>query len=96
MFRSFVIAALVAAPFVAVSSGAAAQAVVSQADAVKVGRVLKDSAGKSVGKIDRVNPDGSVRLIMGDKFVTVPADKMTVTGDSPSTLLSKRELAGLN
>lgn len=78
----------------------AAQAVestpaVANADVVKAGRTLRDSANARLGKIDQVNADGSVRIIFDTRFVTIPADTISVAGNEPVTSLSKREVSKL-
>jgi hypothetical protein len=54
-------AIIFAAPAFAQSADAAPA--VSTAEYVKEGRTVRDANNARLGKIDRVNPDGSVRII---------------------------------
>lgn len=63
---------------------------------LKQGVMLRDANKARLGKIDRVNPDGSVQLIYRSKFVTIPAEKIVVSEDGVTTSLSRQEVAGLN
>ncbi len=65
------------------------------ATAPKAGSVLLDGAGKRLGRIDRVMADGSLRLIVGEKFVTIPASTVSVKDGVATTTLSKREASRL-
>ena len=85
---------------VSLAAPAATQAVepapaVANADVVKPGRTLRDSANTRLGKIDQVNADGSVRIIFDARFVTIPADTISVSGSEPVTSLTKREVSKL-
>jgi len=66
---------------------------VSTTEEVKVGRTLRDANNARLGRIDRVNADGSVRIIFDTRFVTIPADTISVSGDTPTTSLSRRDVA---
>jgi hypothetical protein len=68
----------------------------AQGDGLKTGLTIRDSAGKRLGTIDRVLPDGSVRLILGGRFVRIPADKVSVAEGKVTTSLTKREASRLN
>lgn len=74
----------------------AATAAYADAPAVKAGKTLRDASNIRLGRIDKVNEDGSVRIIYDSRFVTVPADKVVVAenGDA-STTLTKREVSKL-
>lgn len=52
--------------------------------------------GKSVGRVDRVLGTGAeisgVRLIVGNRMVTLPADSFIVEGGSIKSKLTKREI----
>ena len=76
----------------------AATPVLAQAvsDAPKAGQVLFAANNARVGVIDRVLPDGSVRIIVGDKIVTVPGTTISVSSGKPMTSLSKTEVRKLN
>ena len=63
--------------------------------APQVGRSLHDANGLLLGQIDRVLTDGSVRVIVGDKLVTIPAATLKTTDGKTSTSLTKKEAAKL-
>ena len=46
------------------------------AEGYQNGQIVRTSTGAKVGMIDRVNADGSVRIIYGERFVTLPADSL--------------------
>ena len=85
---------------VSLAAPAAAQTVestsaVATADVVKPGRTLRDASNARLGKIDQINADGSVRIIFDARFVTIPADTISVAGGEPVTSLTKREVSKL-
>ena len=59
------------------------------------GQTVRDGNAARVGVVDRVLPDGSLRLIVGSRFVTVPADKVNVADGTVTTSLTKKEVAKL-
>jgi hypothetical protein len=63
--------------------------------APKRGATLRDVNATRLGTIDRINSDGSVQIIFNSKFVTIPANKLTVAQDSVSTSLTKSEVSKL-
>ena len=73
----------------------AAPALAQTVEAPKAGATLIDSTGKKIGRIDRVLPDGSLRLIANDRFVTVPAATVSMKDGVATTSLSKREVGRL-
>ncbi|MCS6987308.1 MAG: hypothetical protein NZM40_07765 [Sphingomonadaceae bacterium] len=87
MFRAFAFAAALVVAVPAVAQEAV--------DSVRPGRVLRDTNGQRLGKVDRVNPDGSVRIIFEERFVTIPADKLAVADGQARTTLTRREVARL-
>ena len=80
----------VAAAFAAPASAQSASALVA-----KPGQTLRDVKATRLGVIDRVNADGSLRLIVGSRIVTVPAETVAVTDAGVTTSLSKRDVAKL-
>lgn len=82
----FAASLLVAAPVIAQTA---------EATGPRAGSVLLDGSGKRLGRIDRVMADGSLRLIVGEKFVTIPAGTVSVKDGVASTSLSKREASRL-
>ena len=66
--------------------------VAQDAQPIRAGKTLVDAEGKRVGKIERVMPDGSLRLIVGGKFVVVPAATISTKDGTTATSLSKREI----
>lgn len=71
---------------------AAAPAAVAQ---IRAGKVLRDVNAVRLGSIDRVNADGSVKIIFESRFVTVPADTLTVVDGGAVTSLSKKDVRKL-
>lgn len=89
-------AAILAAPLAAQdATPAMAPAVATDPAVVKPGRTLRDASNVRLGKIDRVNADGSVKIIFDSRFVTVPAESIRVTDGEPSTTLTKRDVSRL-
>lgn len=62
---------------------------------IRTGRTLRDPANVRVGKIDRVNADGSVRVIFEERFITIPADTLSVKDGEVTTSLTRREVSRL-
>jgi hypothetical protein len=85
--RSSLILALV----LPLAGGALAQKV----DAPRSGQTVRDSNKARVGTIDRINRDGSIQILVGSSFVTLPADKLSVTDGGVTVALTKREVAKL-
>lgn len=65
------------------------------AEMAKAGKILRDSAGATVGRIDRVEADGTVKVIFDSRVVAVPADSIKVVDGQASTTLTKREVGRL-
>jgi len=63
--------------------------------AARAGQILRDVNKIRIGVIDRVNPDGSIQVIAGSRFVTIPATQVLVAQDGITTPLTKREVAKL-
>jgi ribosomal protein L13 len=93
MTRLFALAAVLLLSTPAGAADTATTTASPASDAVKVGKTLRDAGNVRLGKIDRVYDDGSVRIIFGDRFVVIPADKLTVSGDEVTTSLTKREVS---
>ncbi len=90
MRSAFIALALLAStPVFAADTAPAAQA------EVKTGAMLRDSNNYRLGAISRVNADGSVGLIIDSRFVTIPADTLSVVDGKVVTRLTKREVIGL-
>jgi hypothetical protein len=70
-------------------------AMAADAAPARAGQMLRDSRSARVGLVDRVNPDGSVRIILDSRFVTIPASTLTSTDGKLATSLSKSEIAKL-
>ncbi|WP_448578656.1 hypothetical protein [Thermaurantiacus sp.] len=62
---------------------------------LRPGQTVRDPANARLGKIDRVNADGSVRIIFEERFVIIPADKLVVHNGNVTTSLTRREVARL-
>lgn len=68
----------------------------AEAPAAKIGSTMRDAGDLRLGRVDRVFEDGSVRIIFDGRFVTVPADKISVAENGDvTTSLTKREVAKL-
>jgi hypothetical protein len=63
------------------------------APVAKVGHMLKDATGGRVGKIDKVLPDGSLRVIYNEQFVVVPAATVSFVDGEAVTSMPKRDIA---
>ncbi len=61
-----------------------------------IGQTVRDNNNMRVGTIDRVNGDGSLQLLVGMGFVTVPADKATVADGVVKLAMSKHEVERLH
>lgn len=74
---------------------AAAPALAADGPVATRGAMLRDANDVRVGQVDRVAADGSVGLIIGSKYVTVPADKLALVEGKLTTSLTKKEIARL-
>ncbi|MFQ3665375.1 MAG: hypothetical protein SNJ79_04965 [Sphingomonadaceae bacterium] len=63
--------------------------------AVSAGQVLRGADNVRLGRIDRVFPDGSVRVIAGERFAVIPASEIQVVDGKPVTRLSRRDIERL-
>jgi hypothetical protein len=63
------------------------------AEAPKPGKYLTQSDGRQIARIQRVLADGSVVVIVGEKYVTVPAATVSVKDGKASTTMTQREIA---
>lgn len=63
--------------------------------AVRTGLLLLDANNARLGQIDRVYPDGSVRIIYGTRFVTIPAATIGAANGKIVTTLKRREVERL-
>ncbi|MFZ4688016.1 MAG: hypothetical protein ACOYLS_02140 [Polymorphobacter sp.] len=66
------------------------------AEAPKSGQVLFAANNARVGVIDRVLADGSVRVIIGEKLVTIPGATISFVQGKPTTSLTKTEVRKLD
>ena len=82
--------ALSAAMFVA--GAAVAQ---TAAPVAKRGDVVFDVDQRRLGTISRLGKDGSLQLIVGERIVVIPVDKVVVADKSVSTTLTKAEVERL-
>jgi hypothetical protein len=80
---------------------AAAVALVSvpafaQSDAApRAGQTIRDAKSARLGTIQRVNPNGSVKIIYRSRFANIPADTITVENGVVKTSLTKKEVGKL-
>lgn len=68
-------------------------AVPQTAEAPKPGKYLTQADGRQIARIQRVLADGSVVVIVGEKYVTVPAATVSVKDGKASTTMTQREIA---
>ncbi|MBB3860924.1 hypothetical protein GGQ88_002193 [Novosphingobium hassiacum] len=80
---------LIAAAFLCAAAPALADA-----PSVRQGQVIRDANKALLGTVDRVTTEG-VRIILGSRFVTIPADTITVVDGKPVTSLTRTEVAKL-
>lgn len=64
-------------------------------NALRSGAGLRDSNGTLLGVIDRVRPDGSVRLVFKDRIVTIPAASISIADGRAVTKLTRAEVTRL-
>lgn len=83
---------LLAAAMLAIAAPAFAD---DAATSLKAGQILRDANNLRLGQIDRVGPDGSVQIIFGSRFTTIPANTITVVEGKPVTSLTKKEVAAI-
>ncbi|MFC3172682.1 hypothetical protein ACFOD9_00305 [Novosphingobium bradum] len=79
----------------ALVAGTPALADAPAATQVKAGAMLRDATGARITAISRVNTDGSIGVIVESKFITIPADKVSVVDGKVVTKLTKREIISL-
>ena len=89
--RSTILTALL----VLVAAPAAAQDAAPAPLMPKRGELVRDANATRIAAIERVNPDGSVKIIFGSRFVTIPANKLQVAADGVTTTLTRREVSRL-
>ncbi len=77
-------------------SAAPLAAAESAAPQPKVGQTLRGASNTRLGVIDKVLADGSVRVIVDERFVVIPAGTLTVADGKVVTSLSKAEVSKLN
>ncbi len=95
MIKPLFLAAAITLAAPASAQSADATPAASTAADVQAGRILRDASNARLGKIDRVNSDGSVRIIFNARFVTLPADTISVVNGEPTTSMTKRDISKL-
>ncbi|MCF8709417.1 PRC-barrel domain-containing protein [Rhizorhapis sp. SPR117] len=85
---------LICAALFGVSVPVLAQPAASE-NAAQRGMTVRDSSGVRLGNVTRVMPDGSVQVILNQRFVVIPANTLTVDDRQVTTSLSKREISKL-
>ena len=60
---------------------------------VHSGNYIFDTNHVRIGTIDRVLKDGSVRVIVGTRFVTIPGATITVADNDVKTSLTRKEVS---
>ena len=74
--------------------GPVAHAEISAND-MRSGQIVRTQGGVKVGQVDRVNGDGSVRIIYGERFVTLPAESVKSEGGIVTTSLGRKDIGKL-
>ncbi len=74
----------------------AAPALAQTAPAIHNGDAVKDANAVRLGYVDHVNKDGSVTLIVGSDFKTLPANTVSVADGVVKTTLTRKEANKLN
>ena len=91
---------IVAVACVLASAAAAAQDMSSQdsgsSPLASTGKVLMSSTGGRLGSVYRVNSDGSAKMIIDGKMVTVPVSTLSNVDGRLTTSLSKSEVIALH
>lgn len=89
MRTSILIAGLLAlAPVAAIAQDAATAEV-----EIRQGQTLRDANMARLGPVNRVLADGSVQIIHNSRFVTIPADSLSVEDGKAKTSLTRKEVS---
>jgi len=59
--------------------------------APRVGEVVRDSKARVLGRVHKVQPDGTTLVIVGGRVVPLPASTLSFNGDKLTTTLTKGE-----
>jgi hypothetical protein len=93
--KSLFVACALACSMVAVAAQEAAAAQTEAAAAVAVkGKMLVAANGARLGFVDRVNADGSAKIIIEGRVVTIPAATLSNVDGKLTTSLTKNEVIG--
>lgn len=57
----------------------------------RVGEVVRDSKARVLGRVHKVQPDGTTLVIVGGRVVPLPASTLSFNGDKLVTTLTKGE-----
>lgn len=63
--------------------------------APRAGQTIRDAKSVRLGTIQRVNPNGSVKIIYRSRFATIPANTISVENGVVKTSLTKKEVGKL-
>ncbi|AHE51897.1 hypothetical protein [Sphingomonas sanxanigenens] len=80
---------------VALALALSAAPALAEPPAATTGAMLRDANHVRLGRVDQVRPDGSVSLIVGSKFVVVPASTLSVVDGKLTTSLTKKEIGDI-
>lgn len=70
----------------------AVPAIAGEAGSVRAGAFVFDANNVRVGTVDRVLGDGSLRVIFGKRFVTLPAATVSMADKGAKTSLTRKEV----
>jgi hypothetical protein len=65
------------------------------AAAAKVGEMLIDANGGRLGRVDRVNDDGSAEILIDDRVATIPATTLSMVNGRLMTSMKKSQVLAL-
>lgn len=92
LFASLILLTATATPALALETAAApAEAIASAERAPKEGEVVRDTAGRIVGKVYKVQTSGNILVIVNRDTVRVPADTLSIVDGKLVTTLTKNE-----
>ena len=92
LFASLVLLSVAATPALAIETAAApAEAITAAERAPKEGEVLRDTGGRIVGKVFKVQASGNILVIVNRDTVRIPADTLSIVNGKLVTTLTKND-----
>ena len=68
----------------------------ASASAAKAGQVIRDANNLKIGRVERVEKDGSVKVIYQSRMILIPANTLTVADGKVQTSLTRKEIGKLD